>query len=143
MIQIKEITASQAYDIRKDLLRRNIALTEKIKGDFDNTTIHLGVFINNVLVSVATFLQNDHEYFNGLQYRLAGMATKDDFQKQGLGRQLLIESEKILKDKKVSILWCNARVVALDFYRKSGFATKGDEFDIPLIGGHYIMYKEL
>ena len=143
MIQVREISASQAYNIRKDVLRRNIALTEKIKGDFDDNTIHLGVFINNVLVSVATFLQNDYELFNGLQYRLAGMATRDDFQKQGLGRQLILKSEKILKDKKVAVVWCNARVVALDFYRKLGFVTKGDEFDIPLIGGHYIMYKEL
>ncbi len=143
MFQVREISASQAYDIRKDVLRRNIALTEKIKGDFDDTTIHLGVFINNVLVSVATFLQNDYELFNGLQYRLAGMATRDDFQKQGLGRQLILKSEKILKDKKATIVWCNARVVALDFYRKLGFVTKGDEFDIPQIGRHYIMYKEL
>lgn len=56
---------------------------------------------------------------------------------------MILKSEKILKDKKVAIVWCNARVVALDFYRKLGFKTKGNEFDIPLIGGNYIMYKEL
>ena len=100
MIQVREISASQAYDIRKDVLRRNIAFTERIKGDFDDTIIHLGVFINNVLISVATFLQNDYEFYNDLKYRLAGMATSDDFQKQGLGRQLILDSEKILKEKK-------------------------------------------
>lgn len=143
MIQVREISASQAYDIRKDVLRRNIPLTEKIKGDFDDTTIHLGAFVDNTLVGVATFLQNDHDFFKGLQYRLAGMATRDDYQKQGLGKQLILESEKVLTDKNVEVLWCNARVIALDFYRKLGFVTKGEEFDIPLIGGHFIMYKEL
>ena len=40
MIQVKEITAPEAYTIRKDVLRDNIPLTEKMDGDFDESTIN-------------------------------------------------------------------------------------------------------
>jgi len=143
MTIIKEISAPQAYEIRKNMLRKNIPLTEKIKGDFDESTIHLGVFTEDVLVSVATFLQNDNESFKGLQYRLAGMATKEGYQKKGYGKKLLVTAENILKDRDVSILWCNARVIALNFYKKLGIITLGEEFELPLIGSHFAMYKEL
>ncbi len=143
MIQIKEIETPDTYKIRKEILRKDIPLTEKIEGDFDETTLHLGAFVNGKLVSIVTYLQDNHKALEGLQYRLAGMATLNEYQKKGIGKQLIMESLKILSDKKVEILWCNARIVALDFYKKLGFQIFGKKFDIPFIGTHYIMYKKL
>lgn len=143
MIQIKEIETSDTYKIRKKILRNGILLTEKIEGDFDDMTLHMGAFVNGKLVSVATYLQNNSSRFSGLQYRLAGMATLNMHQKKGIGKTIILESLKILADRKVEVLWCNARIVALDFYKKTGFEIVGKEFEIPLIGGHYIMYKNV
>lgn len=143
MVQIKEIEASETYNIRKEMLRKDIPLTEEIKGDFDKTTLHLGAFVDDKLVCVATFLQNDFDIFKGLQYRLAGMATLNEYQKRGIGQEIIFEALKVLKKKNVDILWCNARIVALNFYRKIGFSVEGETFDIPLIGEHYIMFKKI
>ncbi|MCF6279374.1 MAG: GNAT family N-acetyltransferase [Flavobacteriaceae bacterium] len=143
MIEIKFISTEETYEIRKDVLRKNISLTEKNKDDFDDSTFHLGGFIDDELVSVATFMQNEHKYFQGLQYRLRGMATLDKYQRKGLGKGFILKAEEVLKEKNVDILWCNARVLALNFYKKLGFIIKGSKFDITLIGDHYVMYKIL
>lgn len=143
MIRIKEISPQESYDIRRDVLRENIALTEKMDGDFDVSTIHLGVFKNIELVCVATFMQHDSDHFKGFQYRLRGMATKKRFQHNGFGRIILEEAIKILTSKGVSVLWCNARVIALKFYENSGFKIKGKEFNVHLVGPHFVMYKKL
>lgn len=143
MIEIKFISTEETYEIRKEILRRNITLTEKNEDDFDESTFHLGAFIDTKLVSVATFMQNNHHYFDGFQYRLRGMATLDEYQGKGFGRKLISRAEEVLKEKNMDVLWCNARVVALDFYKKSGFKIKGSKFDITLIGNHYVMYKIL
>ena len=38
------------------------------------------------------------------------------------------------------MVWCNARVAAVNLYRRAGFTPVGPEFDIPLIGPHYYMH---
>ena len=143
MIHVAEITAPQAYEIRKDVLRDGISLTEKMDGDFDESTIHLGVFVDDTLACVATFMQHDIPHFSGFQYRLRGMATHKEYQHQGLGKTILDRAEQLLAQKKVDVLWCNARIVALNFYRKSGYQIIGEEFDVHLIGPHFVMFKNL
>ena len=143
MIEIKKISALDTYEIRKDILRENMLLTEKMDGDFDASTIHLGAFINNELGCVATFMQHNSDHFKGSQYRLRGMATHRERQHQGLGKNILEEAEKVLLDKGVDVLWCNARVFALKFYKNCGYKVIGEEFDVHLVGPHFVMYKEL
>lgn len=143
MIQIKEITAPEAYSIRKEVLRDNIPTTEKMDGDFDESTIHLGAFLDGKLACVATFMQHDSPHFKDSQYRLRGMATDKSFQKQGFGIKILDAAAEKLRERGVRILWCNARIIAIDFYKKSGFEIIGEEFDVHLIGPHYVMFKNL
>lgn len=143
MIQIREISSYETYEIRKDVLRDNIALTEKMDGDFDGSTIHFGVFKNEELVCVATFMQHNNTHFKGLQYRLRGMGAKKEFQHKGFGKIIIEEAIKILKEKEVTVLWCNARVFALKFYKNCGFKIIGDQFNVPLVGPHFVMYKTI
>jgi len=143
MISIHEIKAEDTYPIRKKELRENIDLPEKFRGDLDNSTFHLGLFENDILVSVVSFMRSDFESLKGNQYQLRGMATLKAYQKKGYGQKLVEEADKLLKKKNVNIVWCNARIVALDFYKKQGYKKIGEEFDIPQIGGHYVMYKNL
>ena len=143
MIEIKFISAEETYQIRKEILRKNIPLSEKTEGDFDKNTFHLGAYYNNRLVCVATFMQSDSSYFSGNQYRLRGMATQEEFQGKGFGRRLILKAETVLNERKATVLWCNARVAALNFYKKIGFKTIGTAFDIHLIGPHYVMFKKM
>lgn len=142
MIVVKQIKAEDTYQIRENELRINIDLPSQFTGDFEKKTFHFGLFEDKKLVSIVSFMKNNHNALEGEQYQLRGMATLGAFQNKGYGKKLLVKTEEFLKDKKVTIIWCNARVIALDFYQKQGFRIIGNEFDIPQIGGHFVMCKK-
>ena len=41
------------------------------------------------------------------------------------------------------LIWCRARLVAIDFYQSIGFLKIGPIYEIEGIGPHYTMYKYL
>ena len=143
MIEIKKIPASETYPIRQEELRKNIPLPIKFEGDMDADTFHLGAFRNDHLIAISTFRKANHQEFSGIQYQLRGMATYKKYQGLGAAKLMMQEAFCIFKTLKVDLLWCNARIIAVDFYKKQGLLIKGEQFDLPFIGGHYLMYKKL
>ena len=71
------------------------------------------------------------------------MATDIEYRKRGIGKKIMLRAFEEIKKKKGTLLWCNARIIAIEFYKKIGFQIKGEEFDIPDIGKHYFMYKKI
>lgn len=53
------------------------------------------------------------------------------------------KSFSILNSIDADLIWCNARIKAVNFYENLGFEKLGDKFMIPEIGEHYIMAKPL
>lgn len=143
MIQIKEISANETFPIRLEVLRKNIPLPHEFNGDFEVETFHLGAFKNDKLIAVSSYMQANNASFEGNQYQLRGMATLMEYQGFGAGKLMLKQAFGILKEKKITILWCNARIAAVDFYKKQGFQTFGKKFEIPFVGEHYVMVSAL
>ncbi|UMB54952.1 GNAT family N-acetyltransferase [Lutibacter sp. A64] len=143
MIEVKKITAEETFEIRLEVLRKNIPLPYEFKGDFDAETFHLGAFKEGKLIAVSSFMKAENNNFKGKQYQLRGMATIEKHQGFGAGKHLILEAVEILRKKNIDCLWCNARVIALDFYKKQRFLIFGDKFDVPFIGNHFVMYKYL
>ena len=143
MVVIKKISADETYKIRLEILRNGMDLPVEFSGDFDKNTFHLGVFEDDVLKGVSSFLMNSNALFDKTQYQLRGMATLFEVRGKGYGKQMLLLAFDILKEKQIDILWCNARVVALSFYLKLGFVQQGDPFDIPEVGEHYCLFKQI
>ncbi|MEN8124543.1 MAG: GNAT family N-acetyltransferase [Bacteroidota bacterium] len=143
MISIREIKPENTFFIREKELRKNMNLPAQFTGDLEKNTFHLGLFVDDILVSIVSLMKNKHINLAGEQFQLRGMATLEAYQKNGYGKKLVAKAEQILKNKSVEIIWCNARVVALDFYLKQGYKKIGSEFDIPQIGGHFVMYKNI
>ena len=141
MISVREIGAEDTYPIRREELRKNVSLSHVMKGDDDRETLHLGLYFNDELVSIASFMKASLPEFEGLQYQLRGMATSEMNQGKGLGRKLLRSAEERLQKMGVDVLWCNARTKARGFYEKLGYQVMGPSFDIPEIGLHYKMFK--
>ncbi len=95
------------------------------------------------IVGVASFMEDTHEEFKGVQTRLRGMAVLPEYRNKGIAAQILKKGEEILKERERTILWFNARTVALDFYKNLGYEMIGEEFDIPQVGPHVRMKKDL
>ncbi len=113
-------------------------------GDEEPLTTHFGAYLKDILAGVAslykvsppgTILEN--------AWQLRGMAVLKEFQHQGLGSRLLIECIAYVRQQKGRLLWCNARAHACGFYQRHGFTIEGEPFDIPEIGPHYRMKKNL
>lgn len=143
MIKIIEIKAEETYPIRKSVLREGMSLSHQMNGDHDSSTLHLGLFDEDRLVCIGSFMKAAKSNFKGVQYQLRGMASAKGSQGKGYGKDLLQKAEELLKDKGVDILWCNARVVAIDFYSKLGYEFFGDVFEVNEVGPHFVMFKKL
>ena len=143
MMEVKMIGAQDTYQIRKQVLRKNIPLSHEFNGDLDENTFHIGAYYKGILIGVASFMNADSDHFSGVQYQLRGMATADEYRGFGAGKLLMDKAFEILQLRSADYLWCNARIVALDFYRKMGLKTFGKMFTLTYVGDHYVMFKKL
>lgn len=108
-------------------------------------TIHLAMIdeVDDQPKSILTTFPMPRDGFTGKGYQLRGMATHPDFQGQGLGIQLLQFLIDYLQGHGATYLWCNARKAAFPFYQRLEFKFISDEFDVPGIGPHRVMYLDL
>ena len=144
--RVYTITAEETYKIRRPVLRPGRPPEECIfEGDDHASTLHLGIFLGKDLAGVASFMENKNPLFEDpVQFQLRGMAILPRFQYQNLGKELLLQGEKLLKKQfQAPLLWFNARESAIGFYAKYGYETKGELFMVPQVCMHIIMFKNL
>ena len=144
-MDIKVVVAKDIRPLRNLVLRPNLPI-ETTYYDLDNDieTFHLASIMDNTIITIGTFYpENDIELQTKNGYRLRGMATHPDYRRKSAATKLMKKSFVLLKEKKCDVLWCNARLVAVEFYKSLGFKITGKIFDIPSIGPHYKMYKSV
>ncbi|MGC6430119.1 MAG: GNAT family N-acetyltransferase [Jejuia sp.] len=142
---VKLIDAKTTHVVRHPVLRTGKPIDTCIfSGDDLETTFHLGLYNKKDLIGVTSLMASENKTFQTpSQYQLRGMAILKAFQGKGLGAILISEGEAILKQKHVNLVWCNAREIAVSFYKRNGFKIMGVPFEIPEIGKHYMMHKYL
>ena len=144
-VEIKKVFAEEVRPLRHSELRKgqDFSTTSYLK-DYEEDTFHMACIVDEKIVTCATFYpEKSAKIKSDNTYRLRGMATDSDFQRKGYASDLMEESFKELKKRDCDMVWCNARLVAVDFYKSVGFKITGDLFDIAEIGPHYYMYKEI
>jgi GNAT superfamily N-acetyltransferase len=144
-LKVLRITSRDTIAIRHQVLRPGRPVeTCYFPGDDEDQTFHLGAFVEGKLVSVSSFFFEKHPAIEApYQYRLRGMATLPEHQRHGYSQELLKIGFPMVKQSLCSVVWCNARKSALGFYEKLGFQRISEEFEIPEIGPHYLMLKNL
>jgi predicted GNAT family N-acyltransferase len=145
MIVIKEIKPDMTYDLRHRILRPHQPYEECMyETDHDPGAFHIGAFLNEELITIASFYKEGFPDFPGEKhYRLRAMATLDKYRMLGAGRKAVIYAENKIKEMEFEVLWCKGRTTVQAYYEKLGFIAYGDVFDYPPIGPHIIMYKKL
>lgn len=138
---VRRIAAAETYPLRGAVLRPGQA-PEKLSYPHDDapTTFHAGVWIDALLVGIATVSQEPAPGEHDLAaWRLRGMAVDPAMQRRGIGRQLIEACIVHVKAHAGTSIWCNGRSSAADFYRSFGFVLLGPAFDLPDSGPHYRM----
>ena len=142
---VQQVNAEAIRPLRNLVLRPSLPIeTTYYDEDSHLKTIHLASIVNKEIISIGTFYpENDSILKSKNEYRLRGMATHPGFRRNSAATKLMKESFTVLKHKNCDIIWCNARLIALDFYKSLGFKINGKEFNIKDIGSHFLMWKSL
>jgi predicted GNAT family N-acyltransferase len=136
LIRLEYVEAERTRALRLEVLRAGMAYeTTYYEGDDSDGALHVaatqGAGQSEEVISVGTVFPEAPPWDPDMQgaWRIRGMATKPKRRGQGLGRQVL----DALVDHSVSsggrMIWCHARVRAVEFYRRAGFAEVGEPFE--------------
>lgn len=141
----KFITADEVLTIRNEVLRNGRLPNNECRfpTDIIPGAFHLGQFVIDELVCIASFHPQACKGYNGLGYQLRGMATREAYRGKGYGNLLVNFAMVYLRGQKINHVWCNARKNAVSFYLNSGFEVISTEFNIAGIGPHYVMYVKI
>jgi ribosomal protein S18 acetylase RimI-like enzyme len=108
------------------------------------STFHFGVQLDGLTVATVTLQQeNSSKLPQEKQYRLRAMAVREGYRGQGFGDAIVDAGLNHLRELGVEVVWCDARVAALNFYRRLQFDELEEEYEIPIIGLHRFMWKVL
>ncbi|PID55122.1 MAG: GNAT family N-acetyltransferase [Gammaproteobacteria bacterium] len=142
---IRPISARQTYPVRRDVLRPGYDLEDcAFAGDGDSTTLHLGAFEEDELCAIASLYKvSNAAVATGSGWQLRGMATVESARGRGLGVSLLAEAEQAARAAGGAYLWANARESALGFYQQAGYQVVGERFEVPAVGPHFWVVKNL
>lgn len=116
-------------------------------GDDDPAAVHLAALDDDgTLVGACLLLQRPYRNRPDQPdtWQLRGMATADGRRGQGIGTAVLATALDELRDRAATVVWCEARVSAVDFYAAHRFVIDSDvylhsETGIP----HRLMYRDL
>ena len=122
VIEIKQIKPSETLEIRQKILWPGKTL-EFVKTLNDDDGFHYGLFVVNEMVSIISLFYNENE----AQFRK--FSTLTEHQGKGYGTKLFNYIIKLVQEKGINRLWCNARGNKTEFYKKFDFKLAGEKFE--------------
>ncbi|NNG03374.1 MAG: GNAT family N-acetyltransferase [Inquilinus sp.] len=143
--RIDRISADTAFPLRANILRAALPPEEsRYPQDDWPETLHIGGFLDDRLVCVASFLPEAQEPGEPSgAFRLRGMVTVPEYRGRGIGGAVLDRGIADLIAAGARLLWCNGRTGAVEFYARHGFRRVGEEFETPGTGPHYRFLRPL
>ena len=129
-MQTVEISAGDTHRLRRAVLRDGTDSDQVVfDGDDESTTFHLGVVDGDDLIAISTWMARRYPDLPAIAgYQLRGMAIDPARQGGGVGTRLLDAGIDRCRSQAAGLVWARARVAALGFYERHGFATKGPEY---------------
>jgi GNAT superfamily N-acetyltransferase len=138
---------AETFQLRQRVLRPHQRPEEMaLPGDDDPDTAHFGARREDGrLVGTASIRRETPSWAPGRAdaWRLRGMATEPQLRSRGIGAAVLAAVFDHLAARGGGLLWCHARLAAVEFYRRGGLVTRGEPWDEPEIGPHVVMWREL
>ncbi len=146
MPEIRPIAARDTYDLRRLVLREgDMAADVAFPEDANPDAFHLGAFDGDALVGIASFSPALTPHRPApIAWQLRGMAIAPSHQGAGIGARIIAAAVDRVRANQATVLWCNARDSAANFYKKLGFVTEGEGFATKATGlPHHVMVLDL
>jgi predicted GNAT family N-acyltransferase len=71
------------------------------------------------------------------------MATRQGLRGSGLGGRVLQGLLSYVTDQGGGLVWMTARIPAVPFYERYGFVSRGTRQQLPGLGPHLTMFKQI
>jgi predicted GNAT family N-acyltransferase len=140
-IDVEQVPAYLVLPLRQRVLRPHQSVCEVGFGG-DATGTHFAAFdVSSAIVGVVSLIGELSDERGTPSWRLRGMATEPALQRQGVGRALMTGLFDFVARSGGGAIWCNARLHAVGFYERFGFAVTGEVFEEPDIGPHVRMAR--
>lgn len=142
---VRAVSAAQTRPVRRAVLRPHQPPEASLyPHDEAAGAFHVGAFAQGALVGVASVYHERAPHRPERDaWRLRGMATLPEARGKGLGGRLLQACIAHVASQHGDLLWCNARTTASGFYLRHGFRQVGDTFDLPGLGPHWLMERDV
>jgi GNAT superfamily N-acetyltransferase len=142
-IFVRPVEVEKILRLRHAVLRAGLPLeSASFEGDAAEDSIHLAALDGSSVVGCLTLHLN--QWNREPAWQLRGMAVDPSYQRSGVGELLMQAAEAQVREVPVPrLLWCNARVPAIGFYRKMGWEVVSEQFEIPTAGPHVKMIRRL
>ena len=140
---VEESDAETTYPLWRDVLREGRPVARLADPE---DTVHLAArTVDGVLVGVVRFSPAPCSWRPEARapWQLRGMATGPAVRSTGVGRALVGEGLRRVAGLGGDLVWCDARMAAVGFYERMGFAVVTEEFQKPEGGPHLGMVIDL
>ncbi len=137
-LRVSEITLAETRALRQAILRPHETIEQLAAGE-PAGAFAAGGFARERLIAVGIVSPDGDPG----SWRVRGMATVSGERDRGAGRAVLDALLEHARTAGGSRVWCNARVPARSFYERAGFHASSGVFELPPIGPHLVMEREL
>jgi GNAT superfamily N-acetyltransferase len=130
------------WELRQRVLRPHQRTDEVGRpADADPRAGHFRALESGTVVGVGSIFPEPPPWDGGAagSWRIVGMATAEGHRGLGVGSAVLAALVEHARAGSGRLVWCNARMTAVDFYRRFGFETRGEPWEEPEIGPHVVM----
>lgn len=129
---VREASGAEVLPLRMAVLRPDQPVVAPDWHDLPGVR-HFGAYDGDDLIGCATVFPSPYESPTGTSepaaWQLRGMAVAQGRQGRGIGAVVLAAAIEVVRAAGAPLLWANARVAALSFYERMGFAVVGEVFD--------------
>ncbi|RYX83518.1 N-acetyltransferase [bacterium] len=143
--EVREVTSAQTLPLRTKVLRPGCEPDEALfAGPMPPDARHFAAFDGDEIVGVGFIVRVKAPFDDEPNaWMLRGMAVDPDKQGQGIGTAVVRYTVEEANLEGVKLFWFNARRQAVGFYRRLGFESIGEEFEIVGVGPHLRMFRWL
>jgi predicted GNAT family N-acyltransferase len=143
--RLEVVDVSAVRPLRGEVLRQGgPPETSVLPHDDDARSRHLALSIDGEVVAVGSVLPEPPPWSPEAAgaWRIRGMATKPGLRSRGYGGQVLRGLLDYATSAGGGLVWCDARLPAVPFYERNGFAAVGEVFVREGVG-HRSMWRRL
>ena len=143
--EVRVIAPSDTYELRRALLRPHQRLNEMTwPADEHPDSLHVGGYRGENQAGIGTIHRQAMPGVSEPEaWRVRAIAVDYGHRGYGLGATIL---NRLIEHAAVSggrVVWANATAASFGFFEHHGFRRRGEPFELPEIGPHYVVFAEI